>query len=478
VKNSTEPYAFSSLEAEDETAVSWRFESILVMAPSLSHRSSCIFLPMKARTLTLSALFVLTVGLSLNAQIVPTSAPAAPTPTASSEPGSNLTVYLLTFGWGDEVWEKFGHNAIWIHDASTATDTTYNWGMFSFDEPHFLSRFLTGDTRYWMAPIDLRSMLAEYRRRNRSILSQELNLTPAQRLKLQQFVKWNEQPQNMYYRYDYYRDNCSTRVRDASDHALSGQLQLATVTRKTSGTFRSHTLRLLGDNVPLYTGSTLALGHPADKPLSEWQEMFLPVRMANDLRTVSIADSAGAQIPLVRSERALFTAGRSPEPSEPPNYLPWFLATGLLIAGALIVLVRSAEGGNRVSLFGATAIATLWSLVAGLGGIALVIAWMFTKHYFMSRNENLMHFDPLSIALVILIPLSVYGLRAVARARKLAGFIAALALLGFVAQGIPLFDQKNGEIIALALPINLAVWWAVYRLTSYRRTSLASSAAL
>src|SRR6476469_9345789 len=101
---------------------------------------------MKARTFLLAALLVSSVGLSLDAQLTP-SAPATPTPTASSEPGSNLTVYLLTFGWGDEVWEKFGHNAIWIHDASTGTDTTYNWGMFSFDEPHFLSRFLTGDTR-------------------------------------------------------------------------------------------------------------------------------------------------------------------------------------------------------------------------------------------------------------------------------------------------------------------------------------------
>jgi hypothetical protein len=120
----------------------------------------------------------------------------------------------------------------------------------------------------------------------------------------------------------------------------------------------------------------------------------------------------------------------------------------------------------------------LWSLVAGLSGTALVIAWLFTKHYFMSRNENLMHFDPLSIALAVLIPLSVYGVRGVSKARKLSGFVAALSLFGFVLQGIPFFSQKNGEIIALALPINLAVWWTVYRLTVYRRTSLPSSAAL
>jgi hypothetical protein len=61
---------------------------------------------------------------------------------------------------------------------------------------------------------------------------------------------------------------------------------------------------------------------------------------------------------------------------------------------------------------------------------------------------------------------------------KLAGLVAVLSLVGFVLQGLPRFNQRNGEIIALALPINLAVWWTVYRLTNYRRTSLPSSAAL
>ncbi|MEA2766234.1 MAG: hypothetical protein QOK07_2638 [Gemmatimonadaceae bacterium] len=416
---------------------------------------------------------------SIEAQVLPVNPAFAPSAAvASNEPGANLTVYLLTFGWGNEVWERFGHNAIWIKDRTRGTDLTYNWGMFSFDEPHFLTRFLTGDTRYWMQAFDLDTMLAEYRRRNRSVLAQELNLTPAQRLKLQQFVQWNELPQNKFYRYDYYRDNCSTRLRDALDHAVGGQLQTSTVTRITPGTYRFHTLRLLGDNIPLYTGADLALGHPADKPLSEWEEMFLPVRMANDLRTVRLTDSTGTQIPFVRSEMALFTAGRPPEPSAPPNYFPWFVAAGMLIAGAMIGLVRSAEGGNRFTLFIVTAVATIWSLVAAAAGTAVLIAWLFTKHHFMGRNENLLHFDPLSLALVVLVPLSVYGLRGVSKAVKLAGFVASLSLLGFVLQGIPLFYQKNGEIIGLALPINLAVWWTVFRLSHYKRTSLPSSAAL
>jgi len=405
--------------------------------------------------------------------------PVSQQPTAqTNEPGSNLTVYLLTFGWGDVVWERFGHNAIWISDKARNTDVTYNWGMFDFNQPRFVWRFVTGDTRYWMEPIDYLPMIRYYRQQNRSILAQELNLTPAQRLKLQQFVQWNARPENKFYRYDYYRDNCSTRLRDALDHALGGQLQTATVSLSTTGTYRWHTQRLMTGDIPMYTGITFALGHPADKPISVWEEMFLPVRMANDFRQVSIRDSTGTRIPLVKSEMPIFTAGRSPEPAEPPNYLPLFVAVGILYAALLLILVRSAEGGSRAALFMATALATLWSAIAGLAGAALLFAWFFTKHYFWGRNENVLHLNPLSLGLIVMIPLAIYARKGTVRARKLAGFIAVLSLAGFVAQGIPTFDQKNGEIIALALPINLAVWWTVFRLVAYRRTSLPSSAAL
>ena len=138
--------------------------------------------------------------------------------TQTNEPGSNLTVYLLTFGWGDVVWERFGHNAIWVSDRARGTDLTYNWGMFDFNQPHFIWRFVTGDTRYWMEPIDYNVMVPYYKSQNRSILAQELNLTPAQRLKLVQFLQTNALPENKFYRYDYYRDNCSTRLQIGRAH--------------------------------------------------------------------------------------------------------------------------------------------------------------------------------------------------------------------------------------------------------------------
>src|ERR1043165_7725993 len=116
---------------------------------------------MRTRIALAFLLLVLTAASRVSGQqpAPPALATAAPTQQpltiSTAEPGSDLTVYLLTFGWGDAVWERFGHNAIWIRDRARNTDLTYNWGMFDFNQPHFIWRFVTGDTRYWMEPIDL-----------------------------------------------------------------------------------------------------------------------------------------------------------------------------------------------------------------------------------------------------------------------------------------------------------------------------------
>jgi hypothetical protein len=394
------------------------------------------------------------------------------------EEGSNLTVYVLTFGQGDDVWEKFGHNAIWIHDPQHASDITYNWGMFSFDEPQFIRRFLSGNTHYWMAGIPLDAILQEYRQRNRSILAQELNLTPAQRLDLERYLEWNALPENRFYRYDYFRDNCSTRLRDAIDRIVNGQLKRATDSIRTTSTYRSHTARLTAGNIPLYTGIMLALGHPADRRLSAWEEGFLPTRLSDRLRSAQVAGPGAAQIPLVKSERPLFNATRAPERTSPPNYLPFYIAAGLLLGVLLIYLVRTGENGSAPARFVAGAVAALWSLISGFFGLVVVAAWLLTQHVFMGRNENLLQFDPLSLALAFMIPFAVGGGWLTRGVARLATIIAMLSLLGFVLQGLPWWSQPNGEIIGLALPLNLATAWTVYRLSHYRRISRSSAADL
>ena len=110
---------------------------------------------------------------------------------SAGPPGSELTVYLMTMGQGDQVWERYGHNAIGIRNSRTNLDVVFNWGLFSFDEPGFIGRFLRGEMMYWMGGEDAASSLAQYRMLNRTVEVQELNLSPAQRLALFEFIQFN-----------------------------------------------------------------------------------------------------------------------------------------------------------------------------------------------------------------------------------------------------------------------------------------------
>ena len=172
-------------------------------------------------------LFALTIGTGNREQ--GTEAPrntGSQFPVPGSQAGTDLKIYLMTMGPGTQIWERFGHNAIRVVDASRGTDSIYNWGTFDFKQPHFLRRFMTGNTLYWMEGEDIGETLGTL---------QELDFTPAERLAVRDFITWNARPENLYYRYDYYLDNCSTRVRDILVRISGGQLK-ATIAPRLSNT--------------------------------------------------------------------------------------------------------------------------------------------------------------------------------------------------------------------------------------------------
>ena len=377
--------------------------------------------------------------------------------------GTELTISLVTMGPGKAVWERFGHNALWVRDNRTGAGRIYNYGLFSFEQENFIVRFVQGRPEYWMQGFDAEPHLRYYMTENRSVWVQELNLTPAQRADLRDFLEWNERPEHRFYRYDPYRDNCSTRIRDAIDRVLKGQLRNATDDDRAHGTYRSQSVRLVADHLPTYMGLMLALGEPADRPLSAWEAMFIPLEMHRYVRNLTVPGTDGHEEPLVISERTVFESTASYGRDTPPDWLPGFLAAGLAIA-ALIALpmLRPASTMARVA---ATVTASLWALVTGASGLVLAGLWLFTNHWIAYRNENLFFANPVALLLAVTLPLAALGVRGAMRlSLGLAGVVAALSLLGFVLQVLPWLDQVNGPIIALALPPNLALGWMVLRL--------------
>ncbi len=406
---------------------------------------------MRVRTFAASLLMLLTWAAAGSSQ----AAIRAP------EPGSELTVTLVTLGQGEEVFERFGHNALWFHDRVTGADVAYQWGLFSFAEPHFIERFLSGENHYWMGGEDARQLIESSRRGGRPVTLQRLNLTPLQRVRLLDFVRWNAREENKYYRYDYFQDNCSTRLRDALDMAVGGAIKQRYDTARTALTFRGESLRLTDGDKPVETGIDIALGRPADAPITAWQSFFIPMRLRDALRSVTIAGADGAPVPIVADERAIL-------PPPGPNVLHeetnvpvrgWrYLLSGLVLA-AVIVALRIMMLTRRSAAFALALLGAGWSLLCGLLGVVLLLAWFATRHVFWASNENLLLLSPLSLLLVVLVPAAVLRNRFVSAARVTAGLVGALSLFALLLVLVPGGEQS--QVVALFLPVHLALAWAL-----------------
>jgi len=369
---------------------------------------------------------------------------------------SEIRVYLVTFGPGRLYWEKFGHNAIWIRDPASHIDHMFNYGIFDFNQESFLLRFIQGRMLYMLATQDPQRSLQVYVANNRSIWIQELNLTGTQRTDLRDFLLWNSAPENRDYRYDYYLDNCSTRIRDAIDQAIGGRIRQQTEATPTNTTFRYHTQRLTTANVALYTGLLAGLGSPVDRPISVWEEMFIPMLLREHLRDLTTFDEDGNELPLVASEALYYESTAEPPLAAPPRWLIWYLASGVALAALLVALGKIPGNAARLVL---ALVAGAWTLLVGFSGVVLAGLWFATDHATSYWNENLFYLTPLALPLAVLLPLAVHGVGWVRRpAQWLAAAVAALSLLGWMAQILPGFDQVNGQLIALVLPVNVAVW--------------------
>jgi hypothetical protein len=397
------------------------------------------------------------------AEAPPGSAPApAPAPPPES-PADDLTISVVTFGPGDHPFFKFGHDAIWVHDAAAGTDQVYNFGTFIFDSPRLILDFLHGRMTYWLSVSYLPAAFESYARENRSIDVQQLALEPGIKRALHARLDGNARPENRAYKYDYFRDNCATRVRDAIDGATGGLLR-ASAHAPARLSLRDQALRMTADYLPLYLALDIVLGPDADRPVDRWAEMFIPQELARGLRAVTIPGRAGPH-PLVAREAAVFEpSGRPPPLENPPARGPSFFLCGLgvgLLFGWLGWASRRPflRSGVRITcraLLGL--LLSLWGLAVGFVGCFLIYVWAFTDHVVAHRNQNIFPCAPWSLALVVLgIGVALGRARAmraawtVAAAALAATLAACLLKVGFV------HHQDNGRLLAFFLPAWIGV---------------------
>lgn len=379
-------------------------------------------------------------------------------------PGENLRVDLYTYGPGEIYWERFGHDALVLTDVGDGQAVAFNYGLFDFDQKNFIVNFARGRMNYMAAAWPAADDLSTYAGEGRWIVAQRLNLTPAQRARLRDFLIWNVQPANARYAYDYYTANCTTRIRDALNDVLGGTLHPQMQKQSRDFTYRSQTDRLMAGQPWLMLVLDLGLGPYADQPLNGWSGSFLPTQFMQTLRSMRASDGQ----PLVTSETRLADA-RIPSPPALPPDLRWpLLAIGLL-CGIALALSGWFRRCNRAARCGFVFGGAIYLLLAGLAGIGMTILWAFTAHRSAWANQNLLLFDPLALMLVV--PL----LRTARRDVRVSRFVLALVVLMTLAAIAALIvnlagwlPQHNLPWILLALPIWIGLLCGMWRARSDR----------
>jgi len=370
---------------------------------------------------------------------------------AASSLSAAPRIGLLTMDPGEEYWSRYGHNALLVVEGERAT--SYNFGYFDFDQPGFLTRFLRGDMRYRLAALPYQVDMAGYAADGRGVRVQWLDLADSQAAQLAATLATNALPQNAEYRYDYYFSNCSTKVRDALDAVLGGELKRRLSGRSHGLTFRDESLRLASPVPWMAVGIHFGLGPATDRPMSLWDEAFVPARLASALATLQIDGK-----PVVQSSAEMLPARRDPAPEAAPRWLPAFAAAGAALVALLMLAFRAKRDvWQRVGML---SVGLFW-LTCGLSGAGLAALWLATDHSAAWANHNMLLASPLCLAMLGALPALARGRSPANWLHHVAVTIALMATLALVKSWLMTRGQEHMAWIILLLPAHLMVAWKI-----------------
>lgn len=298
----------------------------------------------------------------------------------------DATISILTCNPGTEVYSMYGHTAIRVSDPLQNLDAVFNYGLFSFESPNFIYRFAKGQTDYLMGGQKFGSFIPEYEEDKRSVYEQVLNLSPEGKNKLFKALLENVKPENREYRYNFFMDNCATRVRDMIERNSGAPVQFTD--NHPTESYRDLIKKFHHSFRWIDLGIDLLVGKKADEPVSAYGQMFLPEYLQAQFAKAEITIDGKAQ-PLVLETRTLVVHPNSKLNSD----LPWpsivFGLFFLLIAGISVRDFLRKKNSEWLDYW----------LFAITGFAGLIIGWftLYSEHPAMSPNYNLLWAFPLNL---------------------------------------------------------------------------------
>jgi len=298
-------------------------------------------------------------------------------------------ISVLTCDPGNEIYSLFGHSALRIKNPINGQDLVVNWGLFEFSESQFQFGydFAKGRLKYYMGIQLMSNFITEYRRSKRGIREQVLNLSNQEKYQIIQLLEENYKPENRKYKYEFFYDNCSSRLRDVIKKVFGENINFYQSPKSNKFTFRE-TIHLYLESFPwLKLGIDLVLGKKIDKLVSNENLMFLPLNV-EEIFDKSLVENNGSIKNLVKSKNTLIESFENKNKLNNIEFYSWIL---LAITLSLIVfkLDKALRVWSSLNLF-----------IIGLLGIVLVFMWIGTDHNATKMNFNLLWASPFHFILI------------------------------------------------------------------------------
>jgi hypothetical protein len=312
---------------------------------------------------------------------------------ATAQLSEKAQISLLTCAAGEDIYSLFGHSAIRIYDPVNNIDNCYNWGMFEFDEDQveFATKFTKGRLKYYMDEQYFTEFMWEYDYFQRTVKEQVLNLTHSQKQDLWYALQENYLPENRVYKYDFFFDNCATRIRDILQNVMGENLVL-----KAHPNENEYSLRELLNNTVAHMpwlglGMDLALGSKVDVKADNNKMMFLPKYMYEIYSESAVTIDGKKQLLVLKEHTLIKGINHTAETSlwTSPGFIFWslFLISVILTIAKVRFLTKLWDG--------------LLLLILGMLGITIFYLWFGTDHVTMRPNFNVLWANPLYVFFII-----------------------------------------------------------------------------
>jgi hypothetical protein len=309
-----------------------------------------------------------------------------------------VDVYLHTVDIGNLIYSNFGHTALRVHDKVSGRDLVFNWGIFSFKDPiTFGLQFYKGILNYQLGIYPYRSVMDSYEAEGRKVWEEKIYLTRDQKVKLFERLIWNSKPENRTYAYQYFFDNCSTRIRDYLDEAMGGIVKSKTRMNHAPQTFRDMVYEGYSYTPGMDFFLDIAMNSNIDRLMTLWERMFHPLYM----RDVFMQTQNEGQ-PMLSGARVLV---EFPRPESYPGLS--FMLVLVVFGVPLSLLCIAFFMRNKLIhflpiIYRAFAAVSLPLLGFGaLIGFLMPVTWLVSEHKDLHHNANMLLFWPFDVILLV-----------------------------------------------------------------------------